>query len=153
MILFQSVEDFGEGPGSVFNRLGFFRRKIIEVLFERLARLSFILNSVQTCHQLGGKTQVGISGRIRAAELDPLGFRALRINGNSNRSRPIPLRIRKIYGGLIARNQSSIGIGRGRAETQQRRSVLQQAADVILSRFAQHGIALFVIKQIRVALP
>ena len=51
------------------------------------------------------------------------------------------LRIGQIDGGLVARDQPLVAVGRGAGESQEGRSVLEQPADRVQGHLAQPGVA------------
>ena len=56
----------------------FFRRQIVQILVDRLARMDLVLHAVQACHQHRGEAQVRIGRRIREAHFD-----AARLSGST----------------------------------------------------------------------
>src|SRR2546427_560918 len=72
---------------------GFGGLKIVPVLVNWIPRIDPVTDSVEAGHQLSREAQIGVAGWVRTAELDPLGFRVLGIDGDANGGRSITLRI------------------------------------------------------------
>ena len=67
--------------------------------------------------------------------------------------RAVALRVGQVDRRFVARHQPAIGVGGRSADGQQRRRVLEQAADVVLGGLAEQGVALGVVEDVGVALP
>ena len=141
MVVFQAAQGFFERSGHRRNRLHFFRRQIVDVLVERLARVHFVLDAVQTRHQHGSERKVRIGCRVRRPELDALGFRVRGVHGNAARRRAVPPRVCQVYRRFIARHQPLVAVGGGSDDRRQRPRMLQQPADVVQSQLAEAGVA------------
>ena len=63
---------------------------------------------VETGHQHGGKREVRVRGRIRAAELDPLRLRRARVHRDADARRAVALRVDEVDGSLESRNEPPV---------------------------------------------
>ena len=67
----------------------FFRRKFVEILVERIARVDAVLDSIETRDKQRGESEIWICGRVRRAEFDALRLRIWRIGRNPDCGRAI----------------------------------------------------------------
>ena len=74
VVLIQSIQHLAERAWGAFDLGGLFRLQFVEILINGMTRINFVLDAVQTRHQLSRETEVRIGGGIGAAEFDALGF-------------------------------------------------------------------------------
>src|SRR5690606_34769260 len=106
VVIFQSVEYFFERTRNGRDADAFFRLQFVQILVERIARLDFVLDSVQSGHELRGQRQINVAGHVGRAELDALGFRRFRVQRNAHGRRTVALRIQQVNWRFIAGNQT-----------------------------------------------
>src|SRR5205809_6655826 len=129
------------------------RLEIVQVLVDGIRRYDLVLNAVETRHQHCRKRKVRVAGVIGAPELEALCLLALRIHWDPDAGAAVALRVNQIDRCFVARNQPAIGIRRWRGECQNRWSVFQQTADVILTGLADSGVAARLVELILFVLP
>src|SRR4029079_748123 len=76
-ILVEHFQRLVQGRTNVGNLLGLFRRQVVQVLVDGVARMNLVLHTVQPRQQHGGEGQVRIRGRIGEADLDTARLRAV----------------------------------------------------------------------------
>jgi hypothetical protein len=103
----------------------FFRRQVVDVLVQRIARIDLVLDAVDHRHQHRREGQVRIAARVGAAELDPLGLGAGAVHRDAAGRRAVALRVGQVDRRLVARHQPLVAVGGRVAERQDRRGVLQ----------------------------
>src|SRR6516164_1470641 len=70
----QGAEYLIEGPGYLVDGERLVGRQLVQVLVHWLGRLDLVPDAVDARHQHRGECQVGVGGRIRNPELQPLGL-------------------------------------------------------------------------------
>ena len=95
----------------------------------------------------------GLRRRVRHAELDALGLRVRAGDRDADAGRAVALRVDQVDRRLEAGHQAVVGVHRRVGERQQRRRVLEQAADVVAGHVRQTGVAELVVEQRRAVLP
>src|SRR5208283_806837 len=153
MVTFQGVEHLAQRARGAPDLLGFLGLEVVQVLVDRIAWVDLVLDAIQSGHEHGGEGEVGVAGRIRAAELDPLRLRALGVDRDPHGRRAVALGVNQVDRSFVAWYQPAVRVGGRSAESQQGRSVLEQAADVVAGHLADLAIALLVPEQVRLALP
>ena len=106
-----------------------------------VARFDLVLDAVEAGHEHGREGEVGVAGRVGAAELDPLGLRAVAVHRNPATGRSIAQGPGKVDRGLVAGHQAAVTVGGRRGEGEDRRRVREQPADVPFAHLRQAGIA------------
>ena len=129
------------------------RREVVEVLVHGLAGVALLSNPIQARHQHRREGQVRIARRVRRAELDALGGRGAAIDRNPYTRAPVAGGVGEADGSLKARDEAAVGVGGRRGEAQQRRRVLEQAADVVHSRLAEERVAILIVEDRHAVLP
>ena len=100
-----------------------------------------VLDAVDHRHQHRRPGQVAVAARIRAAELEALGLRALRVHRNADGGRPVARRERQIDRRLEPGHQAAVRVRGRRGERENRGGVLEQAARGPEAELAQPGVA------------
>ena len=118
----------------------FFRRQIVKILVERIARIDAVLDPVEARQQHRRAGQVQIRRRVRRAELDPLRLRDWRIGRDSDCGRAIPCGVGEIHRRLESRHQPLVAIRRRVGDRGERRRMLDDSADVKQRHLAQPGV-------------
>jgi hypothetical protein len=77
--------------------------------------------------QEGRECGVRVGGRVRRAQLHPLGLGRVEVDRDPHRRRAVALRVKEAHRRLEARHQAHIGVRRRRPEREQRRRVGQRA--------------------------
>ena len=113
--------------------------------------IDLVLDTVQTGHQQGCIAEIGIAGGIGIADLKAAHLGRLGICGDTDDGAAVGCGITDGHGSLKAGHQTLEGVGAGVGDGAQRRNVLQQTADEIVSGLAQVRIAL-VIREHRLAI-
>src|SRR5229473_2212309 len=129
VVLLERVQRFAERAGDRLDLRLLLALELVNVLVDRLGRKDLVLDSVQTRHQARSKGQVWVGGRVGGAELDPLGLRVGRVHRDAYACRAVPLRVDEVDRRLVAGHEPAVRVGGRRAQRQQRRRVLEQAAD------------------------
>ena len=80
-------------------------------------------------------------------------FGLLRVGRDADGRRAVALRVHQVDRRLVARHQAAVGVGRRRAEGQQRRRVLQQAADVVAGHLGEQRVAVGVVEERLIVVP
>src|SRR5262245_19374010 len=114
---------------------------LVDVAVERLARIDLVLNAVEHGHQHRGPRKVSVAAWIGAAELEPLGFRALGVHRDANRGGAVARRQREVHRRLESGHEPAIGVRRGRGEGEDRWRVFQQPARGPQPCLAEAGVA------------
>src|SRR3990172_6091444 len=153
VVLLQRAQRLLQGAGNRLQLRRLFRRKLVRVLVQRIARVDLVLDAVQAGHEHGGKGQVRVAGRVRRAELDALGLRLRGVDGDACRGGAVAGGVHQVHRRLIAGDQPLVGVGSGRAERHQRPGVLQEAADVPAAELAGEGVALLVSEESLLVFP
>ena len=109
--------------------------------------------AVKAGHQHRRECQVSVAGRIRCAELDPFGTWVRRIHWNPAAGGTIALRIDQINWRLITGHQPTVGVRSRCTKRAQRRSVFEQATDVMAGKITQVGVVAVAVEQVGVAVP
>ena len=122
--------------------LELFGLKIVDVFVERLAGPQLVLDPVQHGHQHRRKEQVGVGRAVGPAILDPAASGAGAVDRNTNDGRAVAAAIRDLGGGLVARDQPLVAIGRGVRKSTEGRGVLDQAADGVDAQVRQARVSL-----------
>ena len=133
MIVLEVVEGGAEAARNVIHGGVLLRGQLVDVLVNRGRRLNLVLDAIQTCQQQGGEGHVRVRRGIGAAELDTLGLRVWTGDRDTHAGGAVALRVHQVDRGLEARNETVVGVGRRVGEGQQRRGVLEDAADVVTS--------------------
>ena len=94
-------------------------------------RLDLVLDAVEAGEQQRGEREVRVGRRVGAAELDALGLRVRAGDRDAHAGRAVALAVDQADRRLEARHQAVVGVHRRVGEGQQRRGVLEQAADVV----------------------
>ena len=123
------------------------RRQLVQVLVDRCRWLGLVQDAVDAGQQDRREGQVGVRGRIRAAELDPLRLRVGSGDRDPHRGRAVAGAVNQIDRRLEARNQPVVGVHRRISEGEQRRCVLEDAADVPACDIGQSAVAGLVVEQ------
>ena len=101
--------------------------------------MDLVLNAIETGHQQGRETQIGVGDRIGEARLD-----AARLVGrhvrHANRSRTVLGRVGQLGRRLVVRHQALVGIGTRVGDRVQRLGMLDDPADIEQGRFRQTGV-------------
>ena len=126
---------------------GLVRRQLVEVLVDRCRRLDLVLDAVQAGHHHRGERQVRVRRRVGAAELDALGLGVGAGQRDADTGGAVAGRVDQVDRRLVARDQPVVGVDRRVGEGQQRRRVVQQAADVVAGRVRQAAVAGLVVEQ------
>ena len=153
MVLLELVDHGGQRGGRLRDVGGFLRRQLVEVLVDRRQRLHLLLDAVDAGHQHGREREVRVAGAVRAAELEALGLRVVARDRDTDARRPVALAVHQIDRGLVARHQPLVGVHRRVGERQQRRGVVQDAADVVAGHVRQTGVTRLVVEQRLAVLP
>src|SRR5579883_2877354 len=148
MVILQSLEHLVQAPRRGLHLDLLCGAEIVQILINRRGRHELLFNAIQSGEQYGAEGKVGIGRRVGTTKLDPLGLLAARVHRNAHAGAAIALRVDQVNGSLIARHQPSIGIGRRGTESQQSRSMREDAADVMHGGLTQIGIAPLGIKEI-----
>ena len=74
---FEGGEGFFQRGADGWNECVFFRRQVVQVFIGRVARMDFVLNTVQTGHQQSGERQVWVGGRVGETRFDAACFAAV----------------------------------------------------------------------------
>ncbi len=101
------------------------------------AGLDLVFHSVQAGHQHGGKRQIGVGRRVRAAELDPLEPWLLRVDGDPHRGRPVSLAVHQVDRSFVPGHQPPVGVGGRCRKGQHGRGMLEQSTDVPAGHIGQ----------------
>ncbi|EBA09822.1 hypothetical protein SSE37_08438 [Sagittula stellata E-37] len=117
----------------------FFRRQVIEVLVHGFARMDLVGDPVEAGHQQGREAQVGVRRRVGEAGFDALCLRRLGPR-NTHAARPVGCGVGAQNGGLVARDQTLVGVGRRVGEGVERLGVLQDAADEVQRLVGEVGV-------------
>ena len=99
------------------------------------------LNAVERRHQQSREGEVGVAARVGATELDPLRLRRRRVHRDPHRRAPVALRVHQVHRRLEARHEPLVAVRRRVREGEQRRRVLEQAADGVHRHVGQAGVA------------
>ncbi len=121
MVTFQGVEPLAQRARGAPDLLGFLGLEVIQVLVDRFARVDLVLDAIQSGHEHGGEGEVGVAGRIRAAELDSLRLRALGVDRDPHGRRAVALGVNQVDRRFVARDQPAVRVGGRSAESQQGR--------------------------------
>lgn len=117
----------------------FLRRQIVEVLVGRFARMDLVLDAVETGHQQSGEGEVGIGRRIREANLNAAGLRAVDVR-NADGSRTVAGRVGELHGCFKAGHETTIRIDRRIRDGLEGAGVLDDAADVVERKLGETGV-------------
>src|SRR5205085_10330551 len=71
-VLVEIVERLAQRPAHRLDLLEFLTRQIVEVLVDRWAPVELAADAVDSRHQHGGETEIGIAQRIGVTHLDAL---------------------------------------------------------------------------------
>ena len=126
----QAVERLLERRADVRHLLRLFRRQVVEVLVDRVARVDLVLHAVQARHQHRGEREVGVRRRIREAHFDAAAVRARHVRDAAGR-RAVARRVGEVDRRLEARHQALVRVGARVGDRVQRLGVLDDAADVV----------------------
>ena len=129
------------------------RRQLVEVLVDRRERLDLLLDAVDAGHQHRREGQVRVTRAVRATELQALGLGVVAGDRDTHARRPVALAVHQVDRGLVSWHQTLVGVHRGVGERQQRRRVVQDAADVMPGHIRQAGVAGLVVEQRLAVLP
>jgi hypothetical protein len=129
------------------------RRQLVEVLVDRGRRLDLVADAVEAGHEHRRERQVGVARRVGAAELEALGLGVVAGDRDADAGRAVALAVDQVDRRLEARHQAVVAVDRRVGEGQQRRRVVQQAADVVARGVRQPGVADLVVEQRRAVLP
>src|SRR5438128_2442452 len=151
--LLEVVEHDAEVAGELLDLLRLGGRQLVEVLVDRLTRIDLVGDPVEPRHQARRERQIRVAGVIGGAELDALGPFGLRIDGDPHARRAVALAIDEIDRRLVARHQSLVRVGRGGDDREQRRRVLEDAADVVEAVLGDVGVAPPLEEQVLPVLP
>ena len=149
MIAFEGVERLCERARHLYDATVLLE----EIPIRRLAGVEALLDPVQSRHEHGREGEVGVGGRVRAAELDPLCLGRVRVHRDADAGAAIPHRVHEVHRRLVPGHQSTVRVGRRRTEGQQRRRVRQQSAHVSAGELRQPRVARPVRHQRRSFLP
>src|SRR6185369_1539767 len=116
------------------------RRKSVDVLVKRLARINLVLDAVQSGHQHGCKSEVAVAGRVWSTVFDTLCFRVGREHRDTDRSRTVTCRICHVNRRFEAGNQSLVGVGSRIGEGAESLGVLDDPADVPESHLRESAV-------------
>ena len=151
MVGFQCIQRFAKGLGKSFDLLLFFFGQRIKVEVIRppaiFSGIDLFLDTIQSRHQDCRISIIWISRCVGIAQFKPFRFRRLRIGRNTDDRAAVGSRITDRDRRFISRYETFERV-RGRVgECAQRCDVLQKAADKIMCRAAETGIAVFVVEQ------
>ena len=104
-----------------------------------LPRIDAPAHPVDAGHQHPRERQVDVARRVRRAELDPLRLRRARPFGDANGRAAVREAVDQVHGRLEARDKPLVRVRARVREPEQRRSVMQQPADIVQRRLAQLG--------------
>ena len=153
MVGFERVQHFLQTSGRGLHLDLLMRLEVVQVLVNRLGRDQLFLDAVQPRQQHRAHRQVRICRRVGTAELDALGFLALRVDRNADAGAAVALRIDQVDGRLIPRHEAAVRIRGGSAEGQQRGRVRQNASDVVNRGFAQVRIPVLLEEEVLAVVP
>ena len=140
VIRLESIERLFERTGRLGYLGRFFRRKVVDVLVERLTRIDLVLNAVECRHHDGREGKVRIAGRVGTTELNPLGLRRLRIHRNAAAGRTVALRVGQIDRCFKARHETLVAVRRRVGESVESLGVLQDSTDGIERILGKTGV-------------
>src|SRR5690606_17659969 len=103
-------------------------------------RVDLVLDAVQAGHHQGGEGQVRVGCRVREAHFDTACLRAAYVR-NPDRGGTVTGRVGQHDRGFVAWYQALVAVGGRVGEGVDGLGVLDDAADVVQSLFAQAGIA------------
>ena len=124
-----------------------------EVEVGRLAGVELLLDAVDPRHQHRREGEVRVRGRVRAAELDALGRRRVRVHRDPDRRRAVPLRVDEVDRRLVAGHEPAVRVRRRGAEGEQGRGVHEDPAEVAAGELGEARVAGFVGEERRALLP
>ena len=153
VVLAQRVQSGLEGARQLRDVLVLGRGQLVEVLVDRRGRFDAALDAVDARHEARGERQVGVRARVRHAVLHALGLGRRARHGDADARGAVARRVHEVDRGFEAGNQASEGVHRRVREGQQRRGVLEQAADEPASRVGQRTVAALVVEQGLAVLP
>jgi hypothetical protein len=113
------------------------RRQLVEVLVDRGRRLDLVADAVEAGHEHRREREVGVARRVGAAELEALGLGVAAGDRDADAGRAVALAVDQVDRGLEAGHQAVVAVDRRVGERQQRRRVVQQAADVVAGGVGQ----------------
>src|SRR2546422_1051771 len=88
----QGIQNLEQGTRRALDLVLELRLELVEVFVDRLGELYLIAQPVETGHQTGSKRQVGIAGRLRSPELQPLLLGTADVHGDSHAGAAVALR-------------------------------------------------------------
>ena len=118
-----------------------------------LPGIDLVRDAVEAGHHAGRERQVRVAGRVGRPELDALGLLRPRVHRDADARGAVPLAVHEVDRRLVARHQPPVGVGRRRDERQQRRRVLQDAADVVEAHLRDVGVAADLVEEVLAVLP
>src|SRR5712691_3612509 len=139
--LLEVVEHDAEVAGELLDLLRLGGRQLVEVLVDRLARIDLVRDAVEPRHEARREGQIRVARVVGRPELDALGRFRLRVHRDAHARRAVALAVREVDRRLVARHQPLVGVGRGRDDREQRRGVLEDAADVVEAVLGYVGVA------------
>ncbi len=147
VICFQCIERFVKRTRNAADFRFFFSGQIVDVLVERTVakctRVDFLSDTVKTGKQHSSERQVRVSCGIRSTEFDTAAFWCYGSYRNTNSRRTVAFGEYQVYRRFIAGDQTLEGVRARVRYSDQSRSMIQDTADVMKSRFAQVGVAPF----------
>ena len=113
--------------------------------------MNFVLDAIDDRHENRRKSQVGITARIGAAKLDPLGLWARRVHRDPTARGSVALRVGEIHWRLIAGHQPLVAVGGGIGDRQECRRVAENATQSMhrhvgkprVARASEERVAIF----------
>src|SRR5947207_3416506 len=150
---FERVQHFLQTSGRGLHLDLLMRLEVVQVLVNRLGRDQLFLDAVQPRQQHRAHRQIRICRRVGTAELDALGFLALRVDRNADAGAAVALRIDQVDGRLIPRHEAAVRIRGRRAEGQERGRVRQDAADVVNRGLAQVRVTVLLKEEVLAVAP
>jgi hypothetical protein len=86
VVLLERAERFVQRARHLRHACKLLGREVVQVLVHRLGWLDTVLHPIEAGHEHGREGKVRVAGRVRTAELDPLGLRALGVQRDPARS-------------------------------------------------------------------
>ena len=142
MVFFKCAKSFLQRRSNTRDVFEFFRRQAVDVFVQRLTRINFVLDAVQTCHQQrgekpGSRLQEGSGVRYSTR----LASRPRLVHRDTQGSGTVTVGVSQVNRSFKTRNQTLVGVGAGVGECTQSLGVLHDTTDVVHGHFGQTAVA------------
>ena len=139
VIAFEGFDGFFQALHRCLEFGQLFRWQIVDVLVQWLARIDFVLNTVDGSHEDGSGGEVWRARGVWATEFEATGLVTVDVR-DTHRSRTVGGAVSEVHRGFVTRNQTAVAVGTWVGEGLDGTTMLEDTTDGVERILAQLGI-------------